>query len=163
MKKIFCLLISVILIGLVNGCTGYKPIFSSSNLQIEISEYSILGNKKLGNSIYSKLYNVTKSSKNDSQAKSINLQINTSKNKNSTAKNSAGKILEYKISLIVHVVIKDYLTDKEILNKQFISSSSYKVQDQHSETVKSENKIIQNILDKTFQDLLIIMSENILT
>ena len=63
MKKVFYRLISIILLINVCACAGYKPIFSSSNLKFKISDYSISGDKKLGNQIYSKLYNLSKSSK----------------------------------------------------------------------------------------------------
>ena len=55
MKKISYLLISLIFLINIGACTGYKPIFSSSNLEFKITDYSILGDKKLGNKIYSKL------------------------------------------------------------------------------------------------------------
>ena len=41
-------------------------------------------------------------------------------------------------------------------------TSSYKVQDQHSETVKLENQTIENLINTTCQDLLIKLSENLL-
>ena len=59
MKKIIYLLIPLILLIYINACSGYKPIFGSSNIsniQFKIADYSIKGNKKLGNQIYSKLY-----------------------------------------------------------------------------------------------------------
>ena len=156
---------SIILIGLIffftNACTGYKPIFGESQVKFEISSYSIEGNKKLGNQIYSKLYNLSKFNKNDQSIRSIDILINVSKDKKATAKNSAGKIMEYKLTLNTQVIIKDYLSNKEILNRNFESFSSYKVQDQHSETIKLENKTIENLLNKTYQDLLINISDNI--
>ena len=82
----------------------------------------------------------------------------TIKNK-STLKNSVGKILEYEIDLKTHIIINDYLTDKIILDRNFDYSISYKVQDVHSETIKLENKNIENLLDKTFQDVMIRISE----
>ena len=39
----------------LNACAGYKPIFTSTNLQFEITNYSVEGNKTLGNKIYDKL------------------------------------------------------------------------------------------------------------
>ena len=73
-------------------------------------------------------------------------------------KNSAGKILEYKISLNTNIIIKDYLTNDKILNHSFTYSSSYKVQDQHSETIKLENTTIKNLINKTGDDLIIKIS-----
>ena len=59
-------------------------------------------------------------------------------------------------------MVKNYLTDNKILDQNFISSISYKVQDQYSETIKLENKSIENLINKTYQELLINLSENIL-
>ena len=85
--------------------------------------------------------------------------IDAIKNKDATAKDGAGKILEYKITLNSNIIIKDYLTNDEILNRSFSYSSTYKVQDLYSETKKLENKSIINLINKTHQNLLFKMSE----
>ena len=162
MKKISHVLISLIFLINIGACTGYKPIFSSSNLEFKITDYSILGDKKLGNKIYSKLYNISRSAENTPETKNIYILINASQNKNATAKNSAGKILGYRINLSTTIMIKDSMTENVILNKTFALSSTYKVQDQFSETLKIENKILENLIDKTYQDLLIKLTENFL-
>ena len=161
MKKISHLLISLILLLNINACTGYEPIFSTSNIEFKITDYSITGDKKLGNQIYSKLYNLSQSTKNTLEVKNIFILINVSKDKNATAKNSAGKILAYKINLSTTVTVKDFITDNQILNETFDFSTSYKVQDQHSETIKLENRSIENLINETYQNLLIKLSENI--
>mgnify|MGYP001169095404 CR=1 FL=1 len=160
MKKISYLLLSFILVTNIGACTGYKPIFSSSNLEFKITDYSILGDKKLGNKIYSKLYNISQTAENTPETKDIYILINTSQNKKATAKNSAGKILGYRINLSTTINIKDSISENEILNDTFFFSSTYKIQDQFSETRKLENKIIENLIDKTYQDLLIKLSES---
>ena len=161
MKKVIYLIIPLILLICINACSGYKPIFGSSNLQFEIADYVIEGNKKLGNEIYSKLYNLSNSNKNNPEAQSIHISIEVLKDKIATVKNSAGKILEYKISLNSVITIKNYLTSDEILTQDFTFFSSYKVQDQYSETLKLENKTVENLVNKTYQDLLIKISENV--
>ena len=162
MKKISYLLISLILLLNISACTGYKPIFSSSNIiEFKITDYSITGDKKLGNQIYSKLYNLSQTTRNTSEVKNIHILINVLKEKNATAKNSAGKILAYKINLSTTVTVENFTTGNQILNESFASSSSYKVQDQYSETIKLENRVIENLINKTYQDLLIKLSENI--
>ena len=163
MKKISYLLISLIFLINISACTGYKPIFGSSNLEFKIVDYSISGDKKLGNQIYSKLYNYSKSNENVPEANKIYILIHSSQNKKATAKNSTGKILEYKIILNSNIVVKNYLTKDEILTQNLISFSSYKVQNEYSETVKLENINIENLINKTYQDLLIKMSEKILS
>ena len=162
MKKITYLIISIIFLNFINACVGYKPIYTT-NLKFEIADYSIKSNAKLGKQIYYKLYNLSKYNKNKPDAKSITVTIDTIKSKNATVKDSAGKVLEYRIILINNIIIKDYLTDDEILNQTFSYSSTYKVQDQHSDTIKFENKSIEDLINKTYQNLLIKMSKSILT
>ena len=157
MKKIAYLIIAIVFLNFINGCAGYKPIYTT-NLQFEISDYSIKTNKKLGKQIYSKLYNLSKSTTKNAETKSTTIIIDTTKNKTATAKDNAGKVLEYRIILINNIIIKDYLTDDEILNQTFSYSSTYKVQDQHSDTIKFENKSIEDLIDKIYQNLLIKMS-----
>ena len=163
MRKINYLFISIILLNLINACAGYKPIYTS-DLKFEISDYSIKSDPKLGNQIYSKLYNLSKSnrSQNDANIKNIAIIIDTSKEKNATVKDDAGKVLEHKIILTSHIIIKNYSTGDEIVNKVFSETSSYAVQDQYSETIKLEKKNIEDIINKIYQNLLISISENML-
>jgi len=162
MKKIPYLFISFIILINIGACAGYEPIFGSSNLEFKIADYSISGDKKLGNQIYSKLYNLSRSNKKTSETKNIYLLINVSKEKNATAKDGAGKILGYRINLSTTITIKDVMTGNEILNKNFSLSSIYKAQDQYSKTIKLENQTTQNLINNTYQDLLIKLSENLL-
>ena len=162
MKKITSIIVLFILFICIDSCTGYKPIFGSSNLKFEIADYSIGGDKKLGNQIYSKLYNFSQSNNNQENIIKIFIAINVLKAKNATVKNSAGEILEYKINLNTTVIVKNYLTDDKILDSKFALSSSYKVQDQYSETIKLENKSTEDLINLTYQELLIKLSENIL-
>ena len=162
MKKITYLIISFIFMMYINACTGYKPIYTT-NLQFKIADYSIKANKKLGNRIYSKLYYLAKSNENNPEAKSITVIIDTTKDKSPTAKNSKGNVLEYSITLNSVIIIKDFLTDDKIVNQNFSYSTIYKVQKRNFETIKLENKTVEDLIDRIYQNLLIKMSENILT
>ena len=71
MKKKAYPIFSFILLIIINGCTGYEPIFGSTNLQFKIADYSIKGNKVLGKKIYYKLHSLSKSTKNDQNARSV--------------------------------------------------------------------------------------------
>ena len=83
MKKISCLFILFIILINIGACTGYKPIFGSSNLEFKITDYSISGDKNLGTQIYNKLYNISRSTEINSEVKNIYILINTSKEKKS--------------------------------------------------------------------------------
>ena len=149
MNKIARPIFSFILLIFINGCTGYEPIFSSTNVQFEIADYSIEGNKILGNKIYSKVYTLSKSNKDNQNLRNVDLVIKVSKAKNATTRDSAGKILEYKITLNTDVKVTDFITNDVILNQIFISSLTYKVQDKYSDTVNLENTVvIKNIYIK---------------
>ena len=161
-KKISLIFLSIFFI-LSNGCAGYKPIYSNSNLEFKIVDYIIKGDKRLGNKIYSKLYNLSRTKKNLDSDKSIILLIDTSLNKNETSKDSSGKVLEYKLTLIAKIEILDFLSYDLILNQAFVSSLSYKVQSQYSETINLENSSIEDLIDKTYKDLLVKLTQNINT
>ena len=159
MKKISYLLISLVLIINITACAGYKPIFSTANLKFKISDYSIEGDRKIGNKIHSKLHSLSRVNKDNNEAKNVELIINILKEKNATTKDKTGKILAYKINLSTTIILKDFYLGNEILNEIFSYSESYNVQDQYSETIKLENKSIENLIDKTYKELLIKLSE----
>ena len=163
MKKIILLIASFFILIHISSCTGYKPIFSSTNFNFEIAKHTIDCDKKLGNQIYSKLYGVSNLNKNNTASQSIEILINVSKDKVATVKNNAGKILEYRINISTNIIVNDFLENKEMLNQNFEYFSSYKVQDQHFETAKLENKAVDVLIDKTYQDCLIKISEIIET
>ena len=119
MKKITYIIITIIFLTFINACAGYKPIYTT-NLQFKIADYSISGDKKLGNQIYSKLYNLSRSTKKTSEVKNIYLLINASKNKNATAKDGTGKILGYRINL--STIIRGFLSNSNIVRMTLINS-----------------------------------------
>jgi len=159
MNKILNLIILFIFLIFLNACAGYKPIFKTSNLEFQIVDYSIKGDKVLGRQIYSQLYNLSKSNKNNVNAQEVDISIEISKDKIATTKSNTGKILQYKITLNTRVIVNNYITKNNILNQTFSSFTSYQVQSRHSETIKLENISIENLINKTYQDLLIILSQ----
>ena len=161
-KNTFTILLIVLLI-FINGCSGYKPIFSSTNLEFDIANYSLEDDKTLGEKIYLRLKRASKLNKNNENVRKIDILIKASQNKKATAKDSSGKILQYKIYLNIDVKIKDYLTEDEILNETYSSSFTYKIQNQYSDTLKLEERSINQLVDKTYQQILIKLSENIIT
>ena len=161
MKKIYYLLISFILLVSIFACADYKPIFSTTNLKFKISDYSIVGDKKIGNKIYTQLHNLSLANKDNNEEKNIELLINILKEKNPTTKDKTGKILAYRIYLSTTITLKDFSSGNEILNQNFSYSASFNVQDQYSETIKLENKSIESLVDKTYKELLIKLSESI--
>tara|TARA_B110000263_G_C15243475_1_gene480548 strand:+ start:645 stop:1133 length:489 start_codon:yes stop_codon:yes gene_type:complete len=162
MKKIIYPLIFIFILTGINSCAGYKPIFGASDLKIKITKFEVSGDKQLGRKIYNKLNNLSKSNSETDKIKNISIKIDTSKNKIATVKNSTGKILAYRINLSSKIIITDSETKNQILNTTISNSSTYQVQDQFSETIKLEKKSEGNLIIKTYEDLVIKLSENIL-
>ena len=162
MKKISYLFLFFFILINISACNGYKPIFSSSNLKFKIADYSISGDKSLGTQIYNKLYNLSRSTEINSEVRNIYILINTSKEKKASAKDSAGKILGYKINLSASITIKDVMTGNKIISENFSYASTYKTQDQYFDTVKLENQTTEDLIENLYQDLLIKLSANLL-
>tara|TARA_B100001123_G_C14926309_1_gene873862 strand:- start:280 stop:765 length:486 start_codon:yes stop_codon:yes gene_type:complete len=160
MKKKYFLILPLILIIFTAACTGYKPIFNTSSLMLEIKKHTIEGDQKLGEIMYLKLSNLLKSRSKESK-KNINLFIDISKNKEQTVKDKSGKILEYKITLNTIVIVKNYETNNLIFSKNFSNSLNYKVQSEYSESISVENKTIDNLINQTYQELLVTLIQNI--
>jgi len=161
MNKTLYLLISLLIFISSSSCAGYKPIFATTNINFKISDHSISGERNLANRIYLKLYNLSKSNEDSPNAKNILFTIDVQKKKVEVTKDSTGKVTAYNIILITNITAKETTEGNTIINKIITNSSSYKVQNQYSETLKLENKTIENLTDKTYQDILINLSNNI--
>lgn len=161
MKKINYLISILFCLNLLSGCAGYEPIFGSSNLQFKILEYEIKGDEEIGNKLYSKLNNLSKTQKEFSDFTPISLDINSVKNKEEMSANTSGKTIEYKITISTSVEVKNYKTNNIILNQTFNSSVLYKVQKQYSETVKVESRSTEELIQKIYSEILINLSEKI--
>jgi len=153
MKKNNKAIYLIFILGLVYGCVGYEPIFNTSSLSFKIEEYKIEGDKMTANKIYTSLKRTENYELTENQPLAINFSINTSKTKVETIKDKTGKIKEYKIILKAKVEATEYLSENILLNEIFEASSSYKVQDNYSETVLSENKSIEGLTETIFQNI----------
>ena len=163
MKKIIYSIFILSAVILINQCSGYKPIFSTTDIQFKIVDKEIKGNKLLGNKLYSKLNVLSKSKNNEQKIRNVILILKVTKTKSPTSKDSSGKILEYKINLNTQVEAKDYITDKSLLKKNFNSSLNYKIQSKYSDTLTLEGKTINDLINKTYQDILFNLSKNIIS
>ena len=161
MKKIISISILSILLTLTNNCSGYKPIFASKNMNFKISEHITEGDKRIGNEIYSKLYRASSSKTNNKNIQDLNIYIKSEKEKMATAKDTTGKTLEYKMSLNINIKITKNTDNDVVLDKIYNSSLRYKIQEQYSDTIKLENKSVQDIIDQIYQNILIDLSNNI--
>ena len=161
MKKIILIFVSIVFLTSIINCSGYKPIFVSKKMNFKISEHISEGDKLIGNKIYSKLNRASSSGINDKNIQDLIIYIESKKDKKATTKDKTGKILEYKITLNINIKITKNINNNIVLDKIYNSALRYKVQEQHSDNIKLENKTVQNLTDQIYQDVLIDLSNNI--
>ena len=162
MKKINIVL-PIILILMCGSCAGYKPIFKVSNLNFEIMDYSLQGEKEIAKIIYYKLNNISKSQKNSFEKRKINFTIEVEKNKTAISKDQSGQPLEYKMNIRAKILAIDFLTNNEILKYESSKSVAYAVQEQYSNTLKFENNSINNLVDSIYEEILIQLTDAIVS
>ena len=146
----------VIFLIFLHGCVGYEPIFSSTKLQFKISNYSVEGDKILGNKIYSKLHNLSESKKVNQNTKNFSLFINVSKDKSATSKNSAGNRNYRKsdIDLINH--IKSLLYDRRYTikgAKQYLKDKGKEPSENNEQRTRQIRDIREKVIKLTAADL----------
>ena len=69
--------------------------------------------------------------------------------------------MEYKITLKANIIVSEFINDNKFLAENLTASVTYKVQDQYSETIKLENKSIEDLLNKIYEEFLIKLSEKL--
>ena len=122
------------------GSCNYKPLINKDQLnQLKISNIEISGNKRISQIIVNKL-NIIKEKEGN-----FELSVYGEKNTIVTNKSTSGKILEYGLTLICSVEVKNNLTGKVIYSKKIENSENYKSSEMYSDTISDEKKIIENL------------------
>ncbi len=133
--KIFTYFILVMLIG-----CGYKPLYKSDALNnLSFSKIEILGNKRISQLTANSLNLIKKPSGN------FVLSISSEKKIEISNQNSAGKVLEYSLSLNYSVKVKKNSDGKVVYSKNIVKSANYKPSETYSDTVSNEKKIVENL------------------
>ena len=128
-----------VLLVLVYSC-NYKPLFNKDNLkELNFKIIEISGDKRITQIVVNKL-NITRG-----KTGSLALFIHGKKNTSVSNKSTAGKALEYSVTLSYRVEVKNNLTGKIIYSKNISNTENYKASDMYSDTINSEKKIIENI------------------
>ncbi len=119
---------------------NYKPLFDKDQLgQLDFKNIEISGDRRIAQMVVNKLNLIR------DQTGSLTLHIDGKKNVDITNKNSAGKVLEYSITLSYQIEVKDVLNGKTIYSKNIANTQNYKPSNTHSATISNEKKIIDNI------------------
>ena len=146
MKKNCFFKICFILLIFLQGC-GYEPIYSSKNFLFKINKIDY-DNNNINNQIASSL----KSLSNDNAQNSLNLEIDSKKQKRIVSKSKSGnaEIFELKISV-------DILINEE--QRTFSGLQSYNNNENKFELNEYEIEIEKQIIDEIFDDILIYLAK----
>ena len=147
MKNLKLITIAISFI-LLTGC-GFKVIDKRELLNFNIKEISTNGDKRINFELKNKLsdYNDTNSSK------VIKIELDTKKTKSIKEKNISNEITKYQIKVVVNVkLIKiDNTNDLEFTIER---EGDYVVADKFSQTLNNEKKLIRNISEEIYEDII---------
>ena len=146
MKKI-CLLVLVLFL---TNCSGYKPIFSTKDVNFFIDKIIITDNDKISYKIKKKLKPY--SSENTNKIK-INLNINSSKEIKIIAKDNKGDALMF--NLIINSSIE--ILSNDIIEKKykFVEKFTFKNQANKFELEQYKRSLEEELIDKIFEKLIL--------
>ena len=146
MKKI-CLLVLVLFL---TNCSGYKPIFSTKDVNFFIDKIIITDNDKISYKIKKKLKPY--SSENTNKIK-INLNINSSKEIKIIAKDNKGDALMF--NLIINSSIE--ILSNDIIEKKykFVEKFTFKNQTNKFELEQYKRSLEEELIDKIFEKLIL--------
>ena len=146
MKKI-CLLVLVLFL---TNCSGYKPIFSTKDVNFFIDQVIITDNDKISYKIKKKLKPY--SSENTNKIK-INLNINSSKEIKIISKDNKGDALMF--NLIINSSIE--ILSNDIIEKKykFVEKFTFKNQANKFELEQYKRSLEEELIDKIFEKLIL--------
>ena len=110
MKRKYILLINVLIITFLYGC-GYKPVYSSKDLLFKINKVTHTSSK-INNQIVRSL----KSISNDEVTNTLDLELNSNKEKIIVSKNKNGDPEMFELKILVNIKVKN--KEKNFLGKQ---------------------------------------------
>ena len=147
MKNLKLITIAISLI-LLTGC-GFKIIDKRELLNFNIKEISTNGDRRINFELKNKLSDYN----NINSSKVIKIELDTKKTKSIKEKNISNEITKYQIKVIVNVkLIKT--DDTNNLEFTIEREGDYVVADKFSQTLNNEKKLIRNISEKIYEDII---------
>ena len=141
---------TLVFLFLILASCGYKPLYSSKNINFSINELNITGPQKIRNGLKNNL-NIFLNQKNKSEIYNIN--IKSSSLKSIISKDEQGDPSIYSIKLEINMEILD--NEKIIDRKNFIETFDYKNQTNLFNLKKYEDNIIDNLSEKIYQKIIL--------
>ena len=140
MIRVLNKIILIFLILVLTSC-GYSPIFLEKNYNFEINQTSFSGEKEI-NQVIEKKFNLIKNNQ-SIKKKKYDLEINSSKVRNTISKDSKGDPLKFE--MIISVDFKIINNGNLLLNNKIEKKNIYNNISDLFELERSEKIIIENI------------------
>ena len=144
MKKIFIVIILLIL----NNCSGYKPIFSSKDINFYIGEIIIEEDNKLIRNIVKNLKPYT--IQNDKQRITLELDLNLKET--ITLKDTKGNTVSEEMEIVLEVITS--LENNDQINFNFSEKFTFNNQSNKFELNQYKKRIQITLIEKIHQDLI---------
>ena len=145
MKHLFFL----VFLLLLTNCFGYKPIFSSSNINYNIKDVKNLTQDKVTNYIVRKL----KSYKSDDKKEDISLEISSSSNERVLSKDTKGDPIIFEMNIIVDVKLS--LQGRNDKYFQFKENFSYNNRSNKFDLKLYKDNLQKNIAEKITKKIIL--------
>ena len=133
-KKIFFV---ILVLNFLQSC-GYQPLLSSKNQKFSIVNIKIYGDKKLARTLGNYFTEIENADKN------LILEITANKKKLVSNRTSIGASSEYTVTINFNVKVTSETNDKVVFIENFTSTNSFKTSKVHLDTLRRENKIVDN-------------------
>ena len=152
------ILITILFLPLLTNC-GFEVINRSNIEQFDINQITTSGDRRINFRIKERL----KFAKSENDKKLVNINLNTKKTKSVKERNIKNEITKYQIDIKINVKLSD-IYDKDIINFVVTKSDDYNVEDQYSETLNNEKKLIkllsENLADNIQNEIVLRLNAN---
>ena len=148
MKKKIKNIFSMTILSLFVFSCGFKPINQRDNKLIYFKNINIVGEQRVSYLIKNNLLLI---SDNDSENK-YDVLVTIIKDKNSKIKNTAGRVTRYTLSLKANLELTN-LADNNKLQKKFIRTADYNVENIHSDTISNQNRATKSLVQQLSDDI----------
>ena len=148
MDKIITNIVVSILFLLLTSC-GYKIIDNSKNSNFEVKEIITTGNQRVNFKI--KNYILVNSKKGNKNI--LMITLDTKKIKNIKEKNKKNQTTKYEISLASTLKI-NYINKNKFLKNNLTVSGDYLVGSNHTSTINSERRLIEDLAENLSEKII---------
>ena len=150
MKKLLVLILMMIL----NSCTGYEAAFSQKKVNFYIEEIKSVKNDKISNKIVKKLKPYTfKTNKNE-----IKLEIDSSSEERIISKDAKGNPKVFELNVMVNIIIYQANKQKKL---SYAESFSYGNQSNKFELNQYKKDVVTNLTNNIFEKLILDLKLNL--